>query len=65
MEMKTCPVCGGDGECVTSHRWTCYDCQGTGKVQADKYDVLLKQEKKVQQERDARLSAWEHRKMGG
>ena len=65
MELKECPVCGGDGECVTSHRWTCYDCEGTGKVTPEKYDILYKQEMEVQKLRDANLSAWEYRQMGG
>lgn len=62
--MKECPVCGGDGECVTSHRWTCYDCGGSGKVEDDKYEKLLEQEKEVQKRRDQALTAWEYRQMG-
>lgn len=64
-EEYTCPVCGGDGECVTSHRWTCHDCNGTGKVNETDYKRLLEQERKVQQTWDSRLSAWEYRQMGG
>ncbi len=29
---KPCPECGESGECTTSHRYTCPDCKGHGKV---------------------------------
>ena len=62
--MKDCPVCGGDGELATSHRFRCYDCEGSGKVDEVKYEKLLKQEREVQRHRDANLTAWEYRQMG-
>ena len=65
-EMKTCPDCGGDGEQVTSHRYTCYTCHGTGKLPAgEEYDKALEDAKRRQAEWDGRLSAWEYRQMGG
>lgn len=30
-----CKFCGGEGECYTSHRWTCGRCRGSGKVLPD------------------------------
>lgn len=30
--VKICPECDGDGELVTSHRFTCYGCRGSGLV---------------------------------
>lgn len=27
-----CTQCDGDGECCTSHRWTCNMCNGTGTI---------------------------------
>lgn len=63
---KECPVCGGEGECVTSHRWKCFDCDGKGIIDDEKkYQQLVEKEQKVSRERDARLTAWEYRQMGG
>lgn len=62
----TCPACGGDGECVTSHRWRCHDCNGSGKItDKDKYDKLVEQERRCRAAFDARLSQHEYRRMGG
>lgn len=30
--VKVCPECDGDGELVTSHRFACYECRGSGRV---------------------------------
>lgn len=39
---RPCPECGGGGELTTSHRFTCYGCQGRGWVPAPGVEELLK-----------------------
>ena len=62
---EICPACGGDGEVVTSHRFTCYECNGHGKVTKEEHARISKSESEIQKTRDASLSAWEYRRMGG
>lgn len=62
---KTCPACGGSGELATSHKFTCYECNGRGKVTEADYVKIAEKEREIQRGADARLSAWEYRKMGG
>ena len=62
---KTCPACGGCGELATSHKFTCYECNGHGKVTEAEHARIAKSEAEIMRGFDARLSAWEYRKMGG
>ncbi len=62
---KTCPACGGDGEQVSSHRYTCYDCNGTGKVTQEEYDRILKTEAEASRHMADYIRSYEYRKMGG
>lgn len=62
--MKICPACDGDGELVTSHRFTCYECHGKGSVDDTKYEAVLSRERQIQRELDAYVRASEYRAMG-
>lgn len=63
---KECPVCGGSGECATSHRYVCYDCDGTGRIRdEERYNKLVEQEREAWKQYEANLRASEYRQMGG
>lgn len=66
MEEFECPACGGDGELATSRRFTCYGCNGKGKVfSKEKYESLLAGERERQSNMSRAVSAMEYRQMGG
>lgn len=52
----TCPACDGDGEQVTSHRFTCFDCNGTGKVDEADFDRVKVVEDEIN--RQASRNMW-------
>ncbi len=62
---ETCPACSGSGELATSHKFTCYECNGKGKVTLARKDEILAVEREIQREFDKRLTQSEYRQMGG
>lgn len=64
-ELFACPGCEGDGEMVTSHRFTCYYCNGTGKLNKEACESANRQEKAAAKRLSRDVSAAEYRQMGG
>lgn len=66
MEAKKCPSCGGCGELATSHRFTCYSCDGAGTISdPEKYRKAVEGEKEYHRNLERNSSAEEYRQMGG
>ena len=57
-----CPECYGDGECYTSHRWTCPLCKGLGVLSQQEFDEYetsrLAREKREQLLSNVRDKLW-------
>lgn len=61
--MKICPACDGDGELVTSHRYTCYHCKGTGYISEEDFDRVLQEQIEISKEISKNVRAMENRQM--
>lgn len=59
-----CPACDGDGELVTSHRFECYHCKGSGEVTVEQYERALIQEQECARNLARSVSISEYRSMG-
>jgi DnaJ-class molecular chaperone len=66
MEPKKCPSCGGSGELATSHRFTCYSCDGKGSItDPDRYAEAVRHEQDCYAQLARSVSVSEYRQMGG
>lgn len=63
--LVTCPTCGGDGELATSHRFTCYSCEGSGKVDKSREEKLKQDEREMNNAIARSVQVSEYRQMGG
>jgi DnaJ-class molecular chaperone len=62
---KECPVCGGDGECVTSHRYKCSHCTHGRITDPQKYEVAMQSAREEARNLANSVRIAEYRAMGG
>lgn len=62
---EECPVCGGDGECVTSHRYRCPYCVHGRITDQSKYAEAMQSARAEVRNLANSVSVSEYRAMGG